>query len=106
MAVLAVIGYWRTSKPQNGQKIILAGLYLVVILVLSKSLGALVITVLLLPLALLATVRLQLLAAAIVGGLAGGLFSSQIVGTVASIWSNYVVPAYFELMLSGIPLCA
>jgi len=50
--------------------------------------------------------QILLLAAAVVGGLAGGLFSSQIVETTASLWSNYVVPAYFELMLSGIPLCA
>jgi len=47
-----------------------------------------------------------LLGAAIFGGLAGGLFSDQIASATAGIWSNYVVPAYFELMLSGIPLCA
>lgn len=50
--------------------------------------------------------QMLLVGAAVSGGLIGGLFSGWIVETVSSLWSNYVVPAYFELMLSGIPLCA
>lgn len=50
--------------------------------------------------------QMVLLGAAIFGGLAGGLFSGEIAAAAGSVWSNYVVPAYFELLLSGIPLCA
>lgn len=66
MSVLAAAGYWRSSKEKNRSRVMIAGLYLIVILVLSKSLGAVLITILLLPLALFTAIRIQLIAAAIV----------------------------------------
>lgn len=46
-----------------------------------------------------------LIAAAVGGGILGGLFSADIGSAMSSLWSNYVVPAYFEIFMSGIPFC-
>jgi len=49
---------------------------------------------------------LVLMAAAGIGGVAGGLFSTELFQAAVSVWSNYIVPAFFELLMSGIPFCA
>ena len=36
----------------------------------------------------------------------GALFATEIVQAATGLWSSYVVPAFFELLLSGIPFCA
>ena len=36
----------------------------------------------------------------------GALFAAEIVQAATGLWSSYVVPAFFELLLSGIPFCA
>jgi len=41
-----------------------------------------------------------------IGGIAGVLLSTDLVQAASAIWSNYILPAYFELLLSGIPFCA
>ncbi|HDR28351.1 hypothetical protein [Rhodovulum sp.] len=64
-AALATAGLVRSAGGRRGP-FIAALLWLLVILVLSKNLGALMITLLLLPLVLLATVRVQLIAAALI----------------------------------------
>ncbi len=47
-----------------------------------------------------------LLAAALAGGALGALFASEIVQAATGVWSAFVVPAFFELLLSGVPFCA
>ena len=47
-----------------------------------------------------------LFAAALAGGALGALFAGEIVQAATGVWSAYVVPAFFELLLSGIPFCA
>ncbi len=47
-----------------------------------------------------------LFGAALAGGAAGALFAGEIVQAATGVWSSYVVPAFFELLLSGIPFCA
>ena len=43
--------------------------------------------------------------AALAGGAVGAAFATEIVQAAMSLWSSYVVPAFFELLLSGIPFC-
>lgn len=66
MSVMAAAGFWRVSAVMRRPRVVFAGLYLIVILVLSKSLGAVMITILLLPIVMIASVRVQLFAAVIV----------------------------------------
>ncbi|MDE0704570.1 MAG: hypothetical protein F4204_12150 [Rhodospirillaceae bacterium] len=47
-----------------------------------------------------------LLGAALVGGALGAAFGSEIVQAATGVWSAFVVPAFFELLLSGVPFCA
>lgn len=47
-----------------------------------------------------------LFGAGLTGGILGAAFGIEIVQAAASVWSNYFVPAFFELLLSGIPFCA
>lgn len=44
--------------------------------------------------------------AALAGAVPGALFATEIVQAATGLWSSYVVPAFFELLLSGIPFCA
>ena len=50
--------------------------------------------------------QLFLFGAALAGAAPGALFATEIVQAATGLWSSYVVPAYFELLLSGIPFCA
>lgn len=43
--------------------------------------------------------------AALAGGAVGAAFATEIVQAATGLWSAYVVPAFFELLLSGIPFC-
>ena len=49
------------------------------------------------------------MAAALAGGALGGLFGSDAAGEVAQaaagLWSDRLVPAFFDLLLSGVPFC-
>lgn len=65
-AALAALGYLRVATGARRIWAVLAAVWLAAIMVLSHSLGALVITVLLAPVVLLGTVRLQLVLAGIV----------------------------------------
>ena len=47
-----------------------------------------------------------LVGAALAGAAPGALFATEIVQAATGLWSSYVVPAFFELLLSGIPFCA
>ena len=47
-----------------------------------------------------------LFGAALAGGAFGALFAGEIVQAAAGVWSAFVVPAFFELLLSGVPFCA
>ena len=47
-----------------------------------------------------------LFGAALAGAAPGALFATEIVQAATGLWSSYVVPAFFELLLSGIPFCA
>ncbi|MCY4191423.1 MAG: hypothetical protein OXD42_08910 [Rhodospirillaceae bacterium] len=47
-----------------------------------------------------------MMSAAGIGGVIGGFFSTDLVQAASVIWSNHILPAYFELLLSGIPFCA
>ncbi|WP_299204318.1 hypothetical protein [uncultured Tateyamaria sp.] len=67
VAVIATFGLARLNTGAARAKFLAAGCMLFVILVFSKSLGALVIAVLLVPLVLFLPMRLQLLAAAVIG---------------------------------------
>ena len=46
-----------------------------------------------------------LFGAALAGGALGAAFATEIVQAAAGVWSAYMVPAYFELLLSGVPFC-
>lgn len=46
-----------------------------------------------------------LVGAALAGAASGALFATEIVQAATGLWSAYVVPAFFEMMLSGIPFC-
>ena len=46
-----------------------------------------------------------LFGAALAGAVPGALFATEIVQAATGLWSVYVVPAFFEMMLSGIPFC-
>ena len=48
----------------------------------------------------------SLVGAALAGAAPGALFATEIVQAATGLWSSYVVPAFFELLLSGIPFCA
>lgn len=69
MSILAAATLARMTKDVARARYIMATCYLFAVLVLSKSLGALMITIVLLPVVLLMPVRLQLMAAAIIAGL-------------------------------------
>lgn len=71
MAVIAAVALWRQrlSEGARGGQWLFAALYLLLVLFLSKSLGAFTITFLLLPVVLLLGVRGQLLLAAVVAGM-------------------------------------
>ena len=47
-----------------------------------------------------------LVGAVLAGAAPGALFATEIVQAATGVWSSYVVPAFFELLLSGIPFCA
>ena len=49
--------------------------------------------------------RRLLFGAALGGGALGGLFGVEIAQAAAGVWSGHFVPAFFELLLSGIPFC-
>ena len=65
LAILAAAGLTRLEEKKQKTKVFIAGLWLLVTLILCKSLGALFIALFLLPIALLLGVRMQLLIAAI-----------------------------------------
>lgn len=69
MSILAAAIMARATKDAARMRYIAATIFLFMVLVLSKSLGALMITIVLLPVALLMPVRLQLLAAALIAAL-------------------------------------
>ena len=46
-----------------------------------------------------------LFASALAGAVPGAAFATEIVQAATGLWSSYVVPAFFELLLSGIPFC-
>lgn len=50
--------------------------------------------------------QIALSGAALAGGASGALFAGEIVQAATGVWSAFVVPAFFELLLSGIPFCA
>lgn len=90
--VLAAIGLFRQSGHANRAKWALAIGWLFVVMVLTKSLGAVLITAVLLPIALFLSTRLQLMAAAMIGMLIlvypmlrsnGWVPTEQIVTTIA-----------------------
>lgn len=64
MAILAAAGLYRMSPKKTRKKWAFATVWLFIVLILAKSMGALMITVLVLPLVLLLSLRLQLMAAA------------------------------------------
>ena len=43
--------------------------------------------------------------AALAGAAPGALFATEIVQAATGLWSTYIFPAFFELLLSGIPFC-
>ncbi|WP_227271822.1 hypothetical protein [Roseobacter weihaiensis] len=63
MALVAAIGLTRLEPPARKTRLVLAAIWLFFTLVLCKSLGALAIALALIPMALLLTVRLQLMMA-------------------------------------------
>ncbi|MBW4710788.1 hypothetical protein KX928_23605 [Roseobacter sp. YSTF-M11] len=67
-AVLAAAASFRLAPAAHKTAFAVATLWLLVTLLLSKTFGALAITLLLLPVVLLLTVRLQLICAALIGG--------------------------------------
>ncbi|MEM9005225.1 MAG: hypothetical protein AAGE59_17095, partial [Cyanobacteria bacterium P01_F01_bin.86] len=70
MATLAALALWRDGTPRATRpRWLLAGLYLLVVLVLCRSLGALALTLLFAPLLLFAPRKTQLLLAAVVAGI-------------------------------------
>lgn len=69
LAAIAAAGLWRSTRDRMHTRWALAAGWLFVILVLSKSLGALVIVCLLVPVALFARPRMQLLIAACIAGI-------------------------------------
>ncbi|MXY40003.1 MAG: hypothetical protein F4027_10990 [Rhodospirillaceae bacterium] len=46
-----------------------------------------------------------LFGAALAGGALGAAFATEIVQAVIGVWSAWMVPAFFEMLLSGIPFC-
>ncbi len=50
--------------------------------------------------------QIALSGAALAGSASGALFAGEIVQAATGVWSAFVVPAFFELLLSGIPFCA
>lgn len=69
MAIISAVALWRHRLSEGGrsQQWLFAAIYLLVVLVLCRSLGALALALLALPVALLAGVRFQLLVAGVVG---------------------------------------
>lgn len=69
MSVIAAVALWRHRLSEGGrsQQWLFAAIYLLIVLVLCRSLGALALALLILPVALMAGVRLQLLMAGLVG---------------------------------------
>lgn len=49
--------------------------------------------------------RAILFGAALAGGGLGAAFGIEIAQAAAGLWNAYTVPAFFEILLSGIPLC-
>ena len=49
--------------------------------------------------------RAVLFGAALAGGALGAAFATEIVQAAAGVWSAYMVPAFFEMLLSGVPFC-
>ena len=69
-ATLSALALWRDGTPRaTRQRWLLAGLYLLAVLVLCRSLGALALTLLFAPLLLFAPRKTQLLLAAVVAGI-------------------------------------
>ena len=68
MSVFAAAAMWRWESKNRG-RYVAAMLWLLVILVLSKSLGALLITLMLLPVAMMLPARSQLIVAAVFAGI-------------------------------------
>ena len=46
-----------------------------------------------------------LFGAALAGGALGAAFATEIVLAVIGVWSAWMVPAFFEMLLSGVPFC-
>ncbi|MFW2589676.1 hypothetical protein [Sagittula sp. SSi028] len=67
MAVTAAWGLWRLSPGKHGTRYLLAALYLSVILVLAKSLGAMIFFVVAAPIVVLLPVRWQVRVAIVIG---------------------------------------
>lgn len=70
MAVTAAWGLWRLAPGRHGPRLLLIALYLSVVLVLAKSLGAMIFVVLVVPAVLVLPVRWQVRLAIVVGLLA------------------------------------
>ena len=91
MATLAAFGCWRSDSSRTRARWLIAGVWLVMTLVLARSLGALMIFAVLLPLVLFARPKMQLLVAAVVGVMivtypalrGGGLVPIEAVSTFA-----------------------
>ncbi|WP_121630342.1 hypothetical protein [Tropicibacter alexandrii] len=70
MAVTAAWALWRSEEDAHRVKLLLVALYLTAILVLAKSLGALIFGLVVLPLVILLSQKLQLRVALVIGALA------------------------------------
>ena len=46
-----------------------------------------------------------LFGAGLTSGALGAAFGAEIVRAAAGLWSAYMAPAFFELLLSGVPFC-
>lgn len=68
MTILAAFGYMKLVSQEKRTTYFFVGLWLFVTLILSKSLGALAITLLLVPVVLYASIQKQLLIAAVIAG--------------------------------------
>ena len=88
LAILAAAGLYRAGLAKTRAKWALAAGWLFVVLILAKSLGALMITVLILPLVLLLTTRIQLMVAA---GIAATVLIFPILRSIDVVPVDYVV---------------
>lgn len=68
MATLLAFGYIKAVNTSDRAKYILAGAWLFVVLVLSKNLGALLLAIMFVPIALIFSARMQVIFAAVIAG--------------------------------------